>query len=193
MWSVRTVPCRVLTVVRKQVALHALTADFRPYASRASGDLVHFVEEHDPGLLGSIDGRARDLLHVEKLLFLLLGEHLQSLEDRHLASLPLSAEDPGKHFLDVDVHFLDALVGDDLDRIDPALDLDLDHPVVEVAVSQPLAQLLARPPRRVVPPAILVGLRRHQDLQHPVLGVLLGAERDVLHLFRAHHFDRHLD
>ena len=173
---------------------HALPADLGTAAALPTGDLVHLVKEYDSRLLGPLDGLARDLLVVDELLFLFLCQNLECVEHAHLAALGLASEDVREHLLDVDVHLLDPLVGDDLDRVAPSLGLDLHHAVVELAGPELLAQLLARPCSRVVRVVDAVALlRRHQDLEQPILGIPLRPLRDHLDLLLSDHFNRHLD
>src|SRR6266478_7292676 len=114
-------------------------------AAFATGDLVDFVEEDDAGIFHAVDGSARDLLHVNEALLFFLNQIFKGFVYFHLPLLGALAEDVGKHVLDVDVHLLDALVGDDFKRREIALArFDLDLTIVELAFAQLLAKLFAR-------------------------------------------------
>src|SRR6202042_1370487 len=65
--------------------------------------------------------------------------------DRHFALLFLLAEHAGEHVLYVDVHFLDALIGDDFEGGHLAFaDFDFDHARVELAFAQLCAKFFPR-------------------------------------------------
>ena len=84
------------------------------------------------------------LVHVDQALLFFLDEVLEGLADLHLPLLGALAEDVGQHVLHVDVHLLDALVGDDLEGRHRLLaDVELHHALVELAFAQLLAELLA--------------------------------------------------
>ena len=97
-----------------------------------------------PESLHALDGDAGDLVHVDQALLFFLNQVLEGFVDLHLALLGALAEDVGQHVLDVDVHLLDALVGDDFEGREIALaHIDFDHAVVELAFAQLLAQFFA--------------------------------------------------
>src|SRR5207245_10629933 len=101
---------------REQVAPAPLARDVRPAPSRlTAGHLVELVQEHDAVRLRAVDRLARHLARVDEAPFLLRLEDLARVLDRRLAPLLLAAEETRQHLLDVDVHLLDALVGDDLE------------------------------------------------------------------------------
>ncbi len=84
------------------------------------------------------------LVHVDQALLLFLDEVLEGLADLHLPLLGALAEDVGQHVLDVDVHLLDALVGDDLEGGHRFLaDVEFDDALVELAFAQLLAKFFA--------------------------------------------------
>src|ERR1035437_9410388 len=100
----------------QNVALHAFARNVRPVPAFASRDLVDFVEEDDARVLHALHGDARDLVHVDQTLLFFLDEVLERLADLHLPLLGALAEDVGQHVFHVDVHLLDPLIGDDLER-----------------------------------------------------------------------------
>ena len=77
-----------------------------------------------------------------------------------------------------------ALVAD-LERRPAVLHLDFHHALVELAVAQLLAQLLAR----ALDAFAGFGLRRHQQVEQAVLGVRLGAVGHFVQALLAHHVD----
>ena len=128
----------------QDVALHAFTGNVRTMAAFAAGDLVDFVEEDDAGVFDAVDGGARDLVHVDQALLFFLDQVLEGLVDLHLPLLGALAEDVGQHVLEIDVHFFDALVGDDFKRRKITFaSFDFHRAVVEFAFAQLLAQFLA--------------------------------------------------
>src|SRR6185437_12950888 len=129
---------------RQNVALHAFAGNVGPMAAFAAGNLVNFVEEDDAGILHPLNGHAGDLVHINQALFLFLDEVIEGLTDFHLPLLSALAEDVGQHVLDVDVHLLDALVGDDFEGGKGFFaDVEFDHAVVQAAFAQLLAELFA--------------------------------------------------
>src|SRR5262249_13179543 len=110
----------------QNVALHALARDIRPVAGLTPCDFVDLVDEDDAHLLRSIDSHASDLIHVEKLVFFFLNQILESIGHAHFAFFLLLAKHARKHVLDIDVHLLNALIGNDLKgRHGPFTDLDI--------------------------------------------------------------------
>src|SRR5208282_1081224 len=128
----------------KDVALHAFARNVRTMAAFTAGDLVDLIEEDDAGVFHAIDGDAGDLLHVDQALRFFLDQVLEGLVDLHLPLLGALAEDVGQHVLEIDVHFLDALIGNDFEGRKVALaSFDFDGAVVELAFAQLLPQFLA--------------------------------------------------
>jgi hypothetical protein len=106
------------------------------------------------------------------------------LRDGHPAPLGLAAEQAGQEVLDVDVHLLDALVGDDLEgRKRLVHHLDFDQAFLELPFPQELAEPFA--PFRDV----RVGERRHQQLDQSLLDAGARAVADVSGLLLADHLD----
>src|ERR1700689_2991300 len=107
-------------------------------------NLVNLIEENDAGIFDPVNGDAGDLIHVYQPLLFFLDQILEGLIDLHFALLGALAEDVGQHVFDVDVHLLDALIGDDFERGEIAFaDVNLNRAVVEFAFAQLLAQLFA--------------------------------------------------
>ena len=130
---------------RQDVALHAFAADVGPVAGFAAGDLVDFIEKDDAAVLDALDGDARHLIHIDELLFFFLDQVIDRFGDLHLALLGPLAEESRKDIFDVDIHFLDALVADDLEGREVALlHFDFDRAIVELAIAKLRAQFLAR-------------------------------------------------
>ena len=116
----------------------------------------------------------------------------------------------GKHVLEIDVHLLDALVGDDFEGREIAFaDVDLYRAVVELAFAQLLAKFFAGAALRLVagrsgcrtfehhaarrPLSGTRSGRRKQNIQQALFGVELGFVGDVFQFLFAHHFDGDLD
>src|SRR5271166_3078837 len=192
----------------QDVALHTFARNVRSVSAFAPGYLVDLVEEDDARVLHSLHRDARHLVHVHQALLLFLDEVLEGLADLHLPFLGALAEDVGQDVLHVDVHLLDALVGDDLERGHRFFpDVQLDYALVELAFAQLLTKLLARARARlggqkrfvadVETDLLLVlcggtrwNLRRHcrqQQVEQPLFRVHLGLVGDVLQLLFPHH------
>src|SRR5260370_325413 len=100
---------RSMMVCRRRAPMFSVdsfTRDIRTVATFAAGDLVDFIEEHNPRLLDSLDCRARNLIHVNETLLFFLDQILEGFAHLHLPLLGALAEDVGQHVLDVDVHLL---------------------------------------------------------------------------------------
>src|ERR1700690_2469782 len=169
----------------------------------AAGDLVDLIEKDDARVFHTVDGGARDLLHVDQALLFFLNQVLEGLINLHLPLLGALAEDIGQHVLDVHVHFLDALVGDDFKGREIALaSFDFDGAVVQLAFAQLLPQFLAgavggfaQAGAGVDHYATRAGIartwraRRQKNIKQPLFGVELGFIRHIFQLFFANHFD----
>ncbi len=168
----------------------------------AAGDFVDFVDEDDAHLLGALDGHARDLIHVEEFVFFFLDQIFEGVGDAHLALLFLLAEHAGQHVFQIDVHLLDALVGDDFEAWHLAFaHFDVDHALIEFAFAELGAELFARALRLF---ALLRGVgfgcvgsrwrrRRQQEVENALFGGLLGAVGNFVELFFADHVDGSFD
>src|SRR6202047_1572304 len=183
----------------QNVALHTFAGNIRAVAGLAAGDFIDLVDEYDAHLLGALHSGARDLVHIKQLVLFFLNEVLEGVGDTHLSLLFLLAEHAGKHVLDIDVHLLNALIGDDFKRGHGALaDFDIDHALVELALAELCAQFFAGALGLLallgkVGFAGALGRRRRRwqkQVENAYLGGLLGAIRDFVQLFFAHHIDR---
>src|SRR5215469_9305045 len=175
---------------RKDVALHAFTADVRTVAGFPARDLVDFVEEHDAARFHAVEREARHLFHVNELLLLFLNQVFERFGDPHAAFACALAEEAGQHLLDVHAHFFDARGGRDFKRGRAVLDIDFHHALVEFAVAQALAELLAG---FLVARFGVFGRGRHQQVEKPFLGVDFGAFRDFIQAFFTNHVDGDID
>ena len=171
-------------------------------AGFAPRDFVDFVDEDDAHLFRALHGHARDQVHVQQLVFFFLDKVFERVGHGHFALFFLLAEDVGKHLLDVVVHFLDALIGNDLERGHQAFaHLQVDHALVELAFAKLDAKLFARA-------QVLFALcgdlafgrawsgrrqRRQQNIEHALFRCLFGAVGDFIELFLADHVDGSLD
>src|SRR5467141_2240177 len=184
------------------VARHAFARDVRAVAGFAAGHFINFIDEDDAHLLGALHGHARDLVHVQQLIFFFLDQIFESVGDAHFALFLLLAEHTGEHVLDIDVHLLDALVGDDFERGHGAFaDFEVHHALVEFAFAQLEAERFAR----------ALGLfalrgnlgvwsagrgrrsRRKQEVEHAFFRGLLGAVGHFVEFFLADHVDGGLE
>src|SRR5690606_20749208 len=127
---------------RQQVALHALARDVGTLPRALARDLVDLVEEDDAHVLGPLERLVHDLVHVDQLVQLVLQEDAARLGDADRAALLPLRHHLLQHLRDVvhplrahrEHHVLDGQV---------LLDLDVDHPLLELPVTQQRAQLLA--------------------------------------------------
>src|SRR6266850_4138528 len=184
---------------RQNIALHTFTGNVRAVAGFAAGHFIDLVDKNDAHLFGALDRGPRDLVHVEQFVLFFLNEVLEGVSDAHLAFLFLLAEHTGKHVLDVDVHLLNALVGDDFKRRHGAFaDLKVHHPLIELSFAKLRAQLFASALRLL---ALLGQLRfacslrrrrrrRQEEIKNAFLGGLLGTVGNFVELFLADHVDR---
>ena len=172
-----------------------------PWPAFASGNFVHFVDEQNAHLLHAVDRDARHLIHIDQAVFFFLDQIVEGLGNRHLALLFLLAEHAGKHVLHVDVHFLDALIGDDFKRGHGALaHFHFHQALIELSFAELRAQLVARALGLLA--ALRFGAwrvvgrararRGQQQIQQPLFGGLLGALGHFIELFFAHHVDGRL-
>ncbi len=176
-------------------------------AAFTAGDLVDFIEEDDAGVFHAVDGYACDLLHVDQALLFFLDQVLEGLVDLQFPLFGALAEDVGQHVLDVDVHFLDALIGDDFKRREIALaGFDFDGAVVEFAFAQLLPQFLAgaaggfgQAGAGVDDHATRTGIGRarrgrgQKNIEQALFGVQFGFIRYVFEFLFADHFDGDLN
>ena len=124
----------------QNVPLYALSRNIRTMAAFAAGDLIYLIQEDDSCILHPINRHSRDLIHINEALLFFLNQVLECLIDLHLPLLGALAEDVGKHVLDIDVHLLHALIGDDFEGREITLaSFDFDLTVVEFAFAQLLA------------------------------------------------------
>src|SRR5258706_13233266 len=148
----------------KNVSLYTFAGDIGAVAAFTSGDFVDFVQEHNAGILHAVDGRARNLLHVDEALFLFLNEIFKGFANLDLALFGALAEEVGQHFLDVNVHLLDALIGDDFKGGERFFaDINLDHFFVELAFAELVGKVFAG-----------AGLRVLGELRRPLTATGVG-------------------
>src|SRR5258707_873497 len=100
----------------QNVALHAFAGNIWTVAGFAPRNFIDLIDKDDAHLLGALDRRARHLIHIEQLVLFFLNQVLEGVGHAHLALLFLLPKHTRKHVLDIYVHLLDALIGDDLER-----------------------------------------------------------------------------
>src|ERR1700739_2495610 len=185
---------------REDIALYAFAAHVGSVARLAPRDFIYFVDIDYSHLLGAFHRGARHLIHVQQFAFFFLDQVLEGVGHGHLAFLFLLAKHPAQHFLEVDVHLLDALIGNDFERRHHLFaDFDIHHALVEFAFAQLRAQFFAR---ALVLFALRGGIafrgawecrwrRGKQNVQHALFRCLLSALRDFVQFFFAHHVNGH--
>ena len=183
---------------RQNVALHAFARYIGPMAGFAAGNLIDLVDENNSHLLGALHGHPRDLIHVEEFVLLFLDQILKRVGHAHFPLLLLLAEHAGEHVLDIDIHLLDALVGDDFERGHGAFaDFDIHHALIQLAFAKLRAKFLSR---ALVLLALRGGFgfrsagrrgrrRGKQEIEHALFRSLFGAVGDFIELFLADHVD----
>ncbi len=150
MWSVRTMPCLVLTVEPSTIGSRSRCTPWRdtsgPCDAFAAGDLVDLVDEDDARLLDAADRLLGDDVHVDAAWFASSWVSISSASrDAHVLLLGLLRQQVGEELLQVELHLLHALRRQHLDHRRCRLgDLELDHALVELALAQHAAQLVAR-------------------------------------------------
>ena len=176
-------------------------------AAFATGNLVDLVEENDARVLDAINRHARDLVHIDQALLFFLNQVFECLADFHLPLLRALAEDVGQHVFDIDVHLLDALIGNDFEGWERFFTyVDFDHAVVELAFTQLLAQFFAsagvrfHQRRRTFDDHTPTGFGRtrrgrgwQEQVQQPFFSIQLGLVGHVFQLLFTYHVDRDLD
>ena len=142
---------------RQDIALHTLARNIGPMAALAAGNLVHFIEEDDAGIFDPVNGDARHLIHVNQALLFFLDQILESLIHFHLPLLGALPKNVGQHVLQVYIHLLHTLVGDDFKGWKIALaDVNFYHALVELALAQLLPQLFAGTVGRFSQPGVAI-------------------------------------
>src|SRR5947209_2222297 len=193
----------------QKVALHALARNVGPRARLTARDLVQLVEKDYAVGLDAFQGGARDRVHVDEPLLLLLYDVLQGLVDAHALALGSALKEVAEHVLHVDAHHLDALRPGDLYGGKTLLaHLHLDGACVELTFAQLSAKLLARllelfvavgrRGRRIRARRVVFGVegveagggaRGEQKVQDALFGVEFSLLCDFLDLLGANHVD----
>ena len=170
---------------RQEVPLHALARHVRAHGLGAAADLVDLVDEDDAVLLRVRDRAGLELLLVDHARRFLVGERLERFADAQLARLRAPAAHALEDLLELLRHLLHAGWAHDLEPERHGAQLDLDLALVERALAQHLAELLAR--------VVAVRQLRQQRVEDPLLGRVGGARTDLGHflLARLLHRDVH--
>ena len=101
----------------------------------AAGDFVDFIKKDNAAVLDALDGETRNHIHIDELLLLFLNQVIERFGNLHFSLLGPLSQKTGKDIFNVDIHFFDALIADDLERRKiPLLDFNLDHALVEFSV-----------------------------------------------------------
>ncbi len=194
----------------ENVSLHALPRYIRTVTAFPAGDLVDLVQEDNARVLHPFDGQPRYLVHIDQPRLFLLHQVFKGLPDLHLALLGALAEQVGQHVLEVDIHLLDALVGDDLERRCTAFaHIDLYRALIQLAFAELLPQLFPGTVMAFLACRGEVGAINHyrpwggmgttarrarggwrrgqQQIQQALFGVEFGPVFHLFQLFLAHH------
>ena len=127
----------------EEIPLHTFPGDVGALSALPAGDLVHLVQEDDPGGLGPLDGLSGNLLLIHQPGRLVLSQDLSGLGDRKAASLGPVAEQAGEKVFEVDVHLLGALVAQNLEAGHRSLgNVHLHRPSLELPGSELGPELL---------------------------------------------------
>src|SRR5579883_1588519 len=89
---------------RQDVPLAPFARDIGPTATArlaAAGDLVHLIDKDNAGLLGPLDGFAHDLVVIDQVLGLFLGQYLPRLFDGNDPPLSLLWQERPQGSLDI--------------------------------------------------------------------------------------------
>ena len=130
---------------RQNVPLHPFARNIGSMPALAPRNLVDLVQEDNARALHPFHCQPRYLIHVDQPAFFLLNQVLKSIRHLHLPLPRPLPKDVRQHVLQVDVHLLHALVGDDLERWRiPLPHIDLHHALVQLAFAELLPQLLPR-------------------------------------------------
>ena len=128
---------------RQQVALHALARHIGALCIGAAGHLVDLVEEDDAILLDGLDRLQLHLLVIDQAGSFFIGQQLERFLDLQLARLLLAAAHILEHALDLLGQFFHARRREDLGLHARRGDFDVDFLVVQLALTQLLAEFLA--------------------------------------------------
>ena len=175
-WSLRTVPCLVATVVpsisgnRSRCTPSRLTS--APPTRSDRRDLVDLVEEDDAVLLDQVDGLGDDLVLIEQIVALLRHQQFIAFADAQALGLGrAAAQRLAEHVVEIDHAHLRARHAGDVEGRQAgaaAAQFEFDFLAVELAVAQPLAEAL---------PGFVTRILADQCIEHPLLGRDLGFRR----------------
>src|SRR5580704_14044572 len=181
----------------QDIALNAFARDVRSMSCFAAGYLVDFINKKDAHLFHAVNSEPRDLIHVYQAILFFLDQIIEGFRHGHLALLFLLAEEAGKHVLDVDVHFLDALIGDDFKGRHRALaHFHFHHALVEFSFAKLGAEFVAGTLQLFAALRFTggTGIRRdrrwrQKKIQQAFLRGLFGALGYFIQLLFTHHVD----
>src|SRR6516225_1047579 len=122
---------------RQNVALHSFAGNVWPVAALSACNLVDLVQKDDSRVFHTVDRSTGHLIHVNQPLLLFLDQVFEGFVDFQLTLFGALPENVGQHVLNVDIHLLHTLVGDDFKRRKAALtDVDFYHAFVQFAFAQ---------------------------------------------------------
>ena len=169
----------------QEVALHALARHIGALHFGAAGDLVDLVDEHDAVLFQITHCAGLELVVIDQLFSLLVGQNLERLFHLELARFLSRLPQIGEHALQLRSELLHAGRRQDFHLRGRLGHLDFDLAVVQFAFAKLFAEFLAR--------RILLHVRgrsvkakisrwRQQDVEHPFFGRVFGACTNFFHL-----------
>ena len=142
-WALAAIPGSLL--IARLGATFTLAAGLA-VTGLAAGNLIDLVQEDDSTVLDAFNSQPRYLIHIDKLLLFFLNQVIDCLRNLHFSLLGSLAEKSREDIFDVDIHFFDALIGDDLEGWKVSfLHFNLDDPFVQLVIPQLLPEFLARP------------------------------------------------
>src|SRR6267154_1753187 len=96
-------------------------------------------------LLSAFHRNSCHLIHIEQFALFFLNQVFERIRDRHLPPFLLLPEHAAEHVLQIYVHLLHALVGDDFERRHlPLAHFNVHHALVELSFTQLRAKLFTR-------------------------------------------------
>jgi len=126
--------------------LNAFTRNIRIARRFPTRDLIDLVEKDNSGVLGLLNCRSRDLLHVGEPFLFIADQVNQRLAEFHFSPHGLCRKQVAKHVAKIHAHLFHALSADEIDRgISAVLCVDLDQAIIKLAAPKLLALMGGSP------------------------------------------------
>ena len=173
---------------RQDVPLHAFAADVGPVAAFAARNLVDFIQKNDAARFHAFQSHPRHLLHVDQLLLFFLHQRIPALRPRAYCASWSGCRTAAEHVLDVDAHFFDVRAAA-ISKVGPR-----SFTSISTTRSSSLpSRSRSRSFSRVFSFRLgVLRLRRHQQIQQPILRICLRAVRHFVQPLVPHHVDRNI-